>query len=328
MRVLIFGTTGNCGKYIAKDFLSKGHEVIGVGRSNSPFNHKRFKFIKGDITDPKLYKNIPVNIDLVLNLAGVQPSILPTSEKTNLEKTLSEYVDVNMVGTFNILEFVRKSNIAAYIYTTSHRDLEKHWQSNVFLGNDLPPAINYSGDHTMYAISKTSGKMMGDYYSASFGIRVFNLRLPMIFLVPDSPYYLSHGEPTLMPFLKVIKQAIDGLDLEVWGDPNMRRDYVHIDNLVYLINACYESTLRNGTFNVGTGEAVTTKQFIEKIKDVFDEKNKCKINYRPEKLTYKCAVYDVSEQKQLFNYQPILVEEMLIKIKSKLFELNLENYWK
>lgn len=327
MKVLVFGSTGNCGKYISQKYLERGHSVIGVGRSEKPFEHKNFEYIQGDISTKKLYEKLPTDADVAINLAGVQPSILPTSEQTDLEATISKYMEVNIIGTFMVLEFLRKSNINTYVYTTSHRDYELYWPAQELLGNNLPPAINYSGDHTMYAISKTTGKMMGDYYGEAFGFRTFNLRLPMIFLLPDTPYYLSHGKPTMMPFLNIIKQAMAGQELEVWGNPDMVRDYVHIDNLVFLIDACIRSDLNKGTFNVGTGEAVSTATFIKTIKEIFDQDNKCAITFRPDKNTYKSAIYDISEQVDLLDYQPVLLREMLEKIRDGLKEKNLNAYW-
>ncbi|WP_135383080.1 NAD-dependent epimerase/dehydratase family protein [Vibrio tasmaniensis] len=319
MKVLIFGVTGNCGKYTAKHFIENGWKVSGVGRSNKPDGLDEVEFIQGDIQDKELYERLPKNIDLVINFAGVQPSILQTSENTDLEATLGAYVDVNIKGVFNILEYVRINNIKNYIYTTTHRDYEEYWEDSHFLKNNLPPAINNKGDHTMYAITKTSAKMIGDYYSEAFNIRVFNLRLPMIFMIPDQPYYLKDGTPTAMPFLHIIRNAIEGKQLEIWGKPNLKRDYVHIDNLVSLISLCFNSSLDRGTFNVGTGEAVTTERFIKSIGNAFSPNPKeTKYIYREDKRTYKCAVYDISETKELLGYEPILLDEMLNRMKFEL----------
>lgn len=328
MRVLIFGATGNCGTYCAKHFLKKNWTVYGVGRSTSIINDPNMIFIQGDIRYDSLYDKLPKDIDLVLNLAGVQPSILPTSEMTDIDATLRNYVDININGVFKILEFVRKSKIPNYIYTTSHRDYELYWDNNVFLKNDLPPAINYNGDHVMYAITKTSAKMIGDYYGKVFGLRVFNLRLPMIFLVPEKPFYLKNGEPVIMPFLKVIKDAIKGNPLQIWGDPNMVRDYVHIDNLVSLIQLCFDSTLSGGTFSVATGEAVTTENFIKAIGNTFsDNPEKVEYHYYPDKQTYKCAIYDITEQREKLGYKPILLQELLNKLKTTIQEGKYLDKW-
>lgn len=328
MKIIIFGSSGNCGKYILSKLVAVGHEVHGVARSKQNFKNNNFHAYQGSICDPSLFEKLPKDADCVINLAGVQPSILKNSEQTDIQDTLNQYVQINIVGVFYVLEFVRKNKIPRYIYTTSHRDLEKHWGSNTRLKNDLHPAINYAGDHSMYAISKTSAKMIGDYYGEAFSLKTFNLRLPMIFLVPDNPFYLSHGKKKLMPFLKIIKDAIAGERLEVWGDPNMTRDYVYIDNLWFLLNSCLGSEAHVGTYNVGTGEAVTTEQFIFGIKNVFDESNRCDVVYRPEKHTYKSAVYDIEEEKKLFGYQPMLLDEMLRTMKFQLKTRELIKKWR
>jgi len=316
MNVLIFGITGNSGRELASYYLGLDANVYGVGRSKCDL--EGVKYFQGDIRDTNLYKNLPCNLDLVVNFAGVQPSILNTSESTDLYKTLSEYIDVNIKGVYNIIEWVSKNNINCYIYATSHRDYENYWKDGNPLTNKLPPAINYEGDHTMYAISKLSGMMIGDYLLPLKEVRCFNLRLPMIFQIPQSPYYLSNGKKVMMPFLKIIKDALNGKDLEIWGDPYMPRDYVYVDNLIQLIEKCFQSTLRKGTFNVGTGEGVTTEKFIKNISKVFSPNQNTKFIYRPEKNTYKSAVYNIDEQRKFLNYKPILLDEMLIRMKNKI----------
>ena len=316
-KVIIFGVTGNSGKAIAERLRKEDWVIYGVGRSQISSGYNFINFIKGDITNKNLFLNLPTDVDLVVNLAGVQPSILPTSEKTDMTKTFNDYVNINIVGVFNILEFVRINNIPTYVYTTSHRDLETHWGYDNRLKNAMELGINYSGDHSMYAITKTSAKMIGDYYGAIFNTRVFNLRLPMMYLVPDSPFYLKHGKKEIMPFLKLIKDAKDGKDLEIWGDPLLPRDYVHVDNLINLILLCYKSDIKGGTFNVGTGEGVTTEQFVRSIGEIFGgDKNQIKYHYKHETLTYKCAVYDVEETRESLGYKPIYHKQMLLKIKN------------
>lgn len=327
-KVLIFGVTGNSGKTCAERFNNEGWDVYGVGRKDIFPEYDFVKYTKGDITDKELFTKLPIDVELVVNMAGVQPSILTTSEKTDMTKTFEDYVKINIVGVFNILEFVRLNEIPNYIYSTSHRDLETHWNYNQKLRNNMELGINYHGDHSMYAITKTCAKMIGDYYGSIFNTRVFDLRLPMIFLVPDSPYYLKDGKKEIMPFLKIIKNAHIGNDLEIWGDPHMPRDYVHIDNLLNLIMLCYKSNLKGGTFNVGTGEGVTTEKFVRAIGEIFGgEKKHIKYLYKSEKKTYKCAVYDVEDQKKLLGYKPILLNEMLMRIKKKIEEGNFFEKW-
>ena len=77
----------------------------------------------------------------------------------------------------------------------------------------------------------------------------------------------------IIPFLKILNDAYNNRPLEVWGDPQMKRDYVHIDNLYYIINSLIHSnSAKSGVYNIGTGESVTTENFIKTIKDVFSDK--------------------------------------------------------
>ena len=127
MKVLIFGISGNSGRELANYYLSKGAEVWGVGRRERLDADTRINYVSMDIQDQDSFQKLPNSFDLVVNFAGVQPSILSTSEKTNLSKTLREYVNVNIVGVYNILEYLSSSDVGTYIYATTHRDYELHW---------------------------------------------------------------------------------------------------------------------------------------------------------------------------------------------------------
>lgn len=325
-RILIFGVSGNSGRYVAKHFLNQGFEVFGVGQRKEVNDLEGLNYLSFDIRNPENFSNLPDTIDLVINFAGVQPSVLRSSENTNLIKTLREYVDTNLRGVYNILEYVLKSNIGTYVYSTTHRDYELYWKHNKLLENDLMPNINYNGDHAMYAISKVAGQMMGDYMVPLKGTRCFNLRLPMIFMIPEEPYFLSNGEKKIMPFLKVIHDAIKGKNLEIWGNPNMPRDYVYIDNLVNMVQLCFESNIKGGTFSVGTGEGPTTEKFIKSIGEIFGSSS-ITYSYHPQKFTYKSAVYNVKDQINLLGYKPIFLQEMLLLMKKKIYEGNYLEKW-
>lgn len=328
MKILIFGATGNCGRACFRHLTGRGHDVHAVARSVPRDALMAERFYQGDICDEALFSRLPDGIDAVINFAGVQPSILPVSEATDRAATYRQYVDINIRGVFNILEYCRNAGVARYLYATTHRDYENYWSGESALTHDLPPAINYAGDHAMYAISKTSAKMIGDYFGTVHAMRVFNLRLPMIFLVPEQPYYLHDGKPELMPFLKIIRDALNGDTLEIWGEPTMRRDYVHIDNLIALVDACLESPHASCTLNVGTGEGVTTERFVRRIGEVFSPPGKAPtFVYRPQKKTYKSAVYDIAFERQHFGYDPVLLDGMLERLRYALVEGGYPEQW-
>jgi UDP-glucose 4-epimerase len=327
-RVLIFGSSGNSGRNLTRYFLELGWHVLGVSRSQHSHEDPKFAHISGDITDASLYSKLLGEFDLVVNFAGIQPSILKYDENLERRRALQEYVSTNILGTSRVLDFVSARGIPTYVYATSHRDIESHWAQGRRLANNLPVSINPRGDHALYAATKASGMMLGDCVGESFGFRVFNLRLPMIFLVPQDPHYLKAGKQKLMPFLRLIRDARQGKALEVWGDPGLKRDYVHVKNLLNMVKLCFDSPLDGGTFAVGTGEAVSTESFVRGIAQEFAPGDKeISLVYRMDLRTYKNAIYEVEEQAELLGYSPVLLPEMLSLLHEELRSSDSFNRW-
>lgn len=319
-KLVFFGATGNSGSQLVEYLYSLDKfEMYCVGRKERKFPDK-VKYIQGDICSEELYLKLPKNADIVINFAGVQPSILPYSEETDFSKTMETYIDVNIKGVWRILEYVRHAGIKNYIYATSHRDIESSWVGGgVPLKEDIPFNVNYQGDHSMYAISKTSGLMLGEYYGEKFGFHCYSLRFPMIFSSPITNWYYSNGQKRLIPFVKILHKAHLGEQLEIWGNPDLRRDYVHISNMFSIVEKLLEGKARSGIYNVGTQEGVTTENFIREIASVFNPKNKqSKIVYCPEKRTYKQTTYSIEKCVDQFDFKPVKLREMLEIIKSDL----------
>ena len=75
-------------------------------------------------------------------------------------------------------------------------------------------------------------------------------------------------------------------------------------------------------------EAVTTEKFIKNIGKIFSSNSEnIKYEYFPEKLTYKCAIYDISKEKKLLGYKPILLNEMLLRLKDEIESKDCYKKW-
>ena len=71
MKVLITGTSKGIGLAIAKLFLEKNHNVIGIDRLPSSIEHKDYIHYKCDIRD---YEKLPdvKDVNILINNAGTQ----------------------------------------------------------------------------------------------------------------------------------------------------------------------------------------------------------------------------------------------------------------
>ena len=118
-------------------------------------------------------------------------------------------------------------------------------------------------------------------------------------------------------------------NLEIWGNKELKRDYVHVENLYSLIKLTSKSNLSGGTFCVGTGEAVTTERFVKAIGKEFNpDASFNRYVFKPDYITYKCAVYDVTEQKKLLGYEPILLSDMLKLLHNEIIQGGFLEKWK
>jgi NAD(P)-dependent dehydrogenase (short-subunit alcohol dehydrogenase family) len=105
--VLITGSSGQIGSEISKLFLNLGSIVYGFDKIDGKIKHKKYQFIKADITNKTgIQKKIATlikkskKIDVIINTAAV--SIFTKYDKrTNLE--LNKTIDTNIKGLLNII---------------------------------------------------------------------------------------------------------------------------------------------------------------------------------------------------------------------------------
>jgi putative NADH-flavin reductase len=76
VKIVLFGATGNIGQRIAKEALSRGHEVAGVVRDpeNSTPPDPRARLVKGDATDPASVARVVRGADVVVSAISPRPN--------------------------------------------------------------------------------------------------------------------------------------------------------------------------------------------------------------------------------------------------------------
>ena len=72
MKVLLFGASGNIGRVIAQELLSREHSVTGVTRRGAVdgLEHERFTAVSGDATDPATVASLAPGHDAVASAVG------------------------------------------------------------------------------------------------------------------------------------------------------------------------------------------------------------------------------------------------------------------
>jgi NAD(P)-dependent dehydrogenase (short-subunit alcohol dehydrogenase family) len=123
--ILVTGGSGFIGSSLVDQLLARGDEVLvldsmddfyprQIKEENLAFarQHEGFSFVEGDIRDHSLVRQLPGEIDAIVNLAaraGVRPS---------LEQPVL-YADVNVLGISVLLDFARERGIRPFVFASS-----------------------------------------------------------------------------------------------------------------------------------------------------------------------------------------------------------------
>lgn len=303
-KIIIFGATGNVGSYLTKYcsefFDSNEYEVCAVGRKETHiFDSYGVTYFQADISNPKDLELLPKdNVYAVMLLAAKIPSYMD-------EYDAGEYLNVNVIGAFNVLEYCRNVKADRILYTQTVFDISLYAEEGKVLKPDLQPNFEYTGDHAVYVISKNTALELIEHYHQEFGLKKFIFRLPTIYHYSPYQYYYPNGKKTKRPLYQMIDKAKLGEAIELWGNPNYAKDMVHVNDFSQMLCKSVLSDRDSGLYNVGTGIAVTLKEQIETIIDVFSPKDsKSKIIYRPEMPYGGGFLMDIENAKDELGYEP------------------------
>ncbi len=303
-KIVIFGSSGNVGSYLTKycnEYFDKNeYQIIASGRKDTNvFDSLNIQYINVDITRMEDFEKLPKeDVYAVMLLAAKIPSYMD-------EYNGREYIESNIMGAFNVLEYCRKNNVDRILYTTTVFDISLSAHDGLVLKPDTPKNFSYKGDHALYVISKNTAIELIEHYHQEYGLKKFIFRLPTIYNYSPYHYYYPNGIKTKRPLYQMIEKAMNGEDIELWGNPNYSKDMVHVYDFSQMLCKAIEVDRNEGFYNIGTGIPVTLKEQIETIIEVFSPKDKkSKIIYRPEKDSTGGFLMDVENAKEELGYSP------------------------
>jgi UDP-glucuronate 4-epimerase len=293
--ILVTGAAGFIGSHVSEKLLSMGYDVIGVDNFNNYYDpavkkknaailakNKGFAMVKSDICDlPAMEKLFSAHkIWKIIHLAaraGVRPSI----ENPQL------YMKVNVEGTANLLEMVKKHNISTFVFASS---------SSVYGVNKKIPFSEDDDVSSMvspYAVSKRAGELLCSNYHNLYGINVACLRFFTV--------YGPRGRPDMAPYM-FIDKVMKGQEINKFGDGTTKRDYTFISDIVAGVVAALD-VRGYEIVNLGNNSPVSLNEFIATVERVTGKKAKIKkMPMQPGDVPVTYA--DVSKAKRLFGYKP------------------------
>ena len=314
-KVLLLGANGGTGKYFVDYFCEQNPEdvqLIGVGRHHCDFVESKIDYILADITKKEDVKKLPKDVYSVVLLAGAMPARMKGYDP-------EQYINTNIVGVFNILEYCVKNHVDRILFTQSFGDIKGKAEKELVLTPDMSPEFRYDTDHSVYVVSKNTAVELIKCYHAIHNLKAFIFRLPTVYSWSSNDSYYVDGVLRKRAWRLLIDKAINGEDIEVWGDSTRVKDMVYVKDFCQMLyKACFVDR-DFGYYNVGTGVGTSLFNQIKGMIDVFgSEEKKSNMIMRPDKPNAPQYIMSIENAKKELAYIPKYnYFEMLLDMKKE-----------
>jgi GDP-4-dehydro-6-deoxy-D-mannose reductase len=336
MRILITGTTGMVGSYLAEYLIQqKDIEIYGTFRRRSrmdnldslkeagklniiageynikrltPSDTSKLNLLEADINDPFSIQSVIATVkpDCIFHLAS--QSIVAVSWKEP-----AETLNTNIIGTVNLLESVRATEINPVIHIAGSSD-----EYGYVLPNELPiKETNPLRPLSPYGVSKVAQEMLANQYFMSYGLKTivtrgFNIEGP------------RRGEEFVSSSLaKQIAEIERGLrDPVIYvGDIYKKRDWSDVRDIVKAYMLLVEQCTPGEVYNIGSGIAMEIGELLTILLSMTDANITIKLD--PSKLRPSdpgVLVCDATKFQKVTGWQPVIPFTKTLK--------DLLDYWR
>ena len=275
-KVIVTGGNGFIGSNLVCFLLKKNYYVINIDKNKyskrsyllKNLDKKKYKFYKLDINSKKIFDILKRNKpEAIFNLAA------ETHVDRSIEKP-RDFVDSNILGTFNILEQMRKykkkfkKNLRLIHISTDevYGDLNKNERSNE--NSQYRPSSPYSA-------SKASADHLVKSYSRTYGLDAVISNCCNNFGPAQFPEKLI---PTL------IFNILNNRPLPIYGSGKNSREWIFVEDHCKGLYLIFKKGKKSHSYNLGTGNNITNLNLTKILLNIFRTKkirlgNKVKINF-------------------------------------------------
>ena len=259
MNILITGGLGYIGSNIAKKLIDENYHVTIVSKNNHPpetlkyYNNKYTLLLKDYSTDEVLKKIIPQQ-DVLIHAAG-------TTVPENSTQNPIYDVESNIIPFLKLLESSTNSHIKQFIFLSS---------GGVVYGNTDEEKINENhptNPLSSYGITKLTCEKYIQLFNKLHQLNYTIFRISNVY-GPNQSFKNNQG--VISSWINKIKHNDD---IEIWGNKNIVRDYIYIDDVTQAIFLAIKKNI-TGLYNIGTEKGTSLSQLANLIINLSGSNNK------------------------------------------------------
>ncbi|RAX42001.1 dTDP-glucose 4,6-dehydratase [Rhizobium tropici] len=271
MTILVSGGAGFIGGNFVLDWLERdGETVVNLDKLTYAGNLDTLKGLKGDDRHVFVHGDIG-DRELVSDLLAMHRprAVINFAAESHVDRSIhgpGDFIQTNIVGTFNLLEAVRG-------YWDGLPDGEKqgfrflHVSTDEVYGtlakDDAPfNELNRYEPNSPYSASKAASDHLVRAWHHTYG-------LPVLTTNCSNNYGPYHFPEKLIPL--VILNALSGKSLPIYGDGQQIRDWLYVRDHCSAIRRVLEAGKLGETYNVGGWNEKPNLDVVQTICAILDE---------------------------------------------------------
>lgn len=266
--------TGGCG-FIGSNFLNimvpkyrqtKFLNIDKLTYAGKPENIKNLKnlknynFLKIDICNyTRLQQTIKkFNPEIVIHFAA-------ESHVDNSIKSPGQFIQSNILGTYNILRSINKNIFLVHISTD---EVYGHVVNNKSFSE-----ITKYNPRSPYSASKASADHLVSAWNSTYGYKSTIVNC-------CNNFGPNQDKEKFIPV--IINNILNNKKIPIYGNGKQKREWIYVDDFVASIDFIISKNLSRKNFVIGSGIRFENKIFAEKIIEIF----KNKLNYKGKKIKF------------------------------------------
>lgn len=252
MKSVVTGGAGFIGSNLAEALLADRQEVHIIDDLSTGHRHnipEGATFHEGSVLDIPLLKRVFKDTDVVYHQGALG------SVPRSIENPARSH-DVNVNGTFNVLDTARTCGVQKVVYAASSSAYGD--TPTLPKVEDMPP-----NPKSPYAVTKLTGELYCRTFFETYGLRTTALRYFNVYGPRQDP---EGAYAAVIP--KFILAAMAGKDLTIHGDGEQSRDFTYVADVVEANRLAARSTKADGMMmNIGAGGRTTVNELARAIID-------------------------------------------------------------
>ena len=287
-KVLVLGGNGFIGTNLCASLLNKGYEVYSFDRVAPQAVTTGIIYEDGDFFDDDTLKRIVSGMDVIVHAVS---TINPGNSSTEYFRGYQK----DFVQTVRLCELARDNN-CKLVFLSSGGTVYGKQENQPIKENALPHPINHYGNVKL-CIENT---MLTFALQNELDVVVARIANPY---GPGQDFHKGVG------FIDaVIRNALSGNTIDVWGNGSVVRDYIYIDDVCELLIGLFDKPIEGfPVVNISTGVGASNNEILEIVRKIHGQ---ISVNYLESRsVDLERVVLDNTKIKSLVNHDLLSLEE-------------------